>query len=248
MKTFTAIDLESAQGYCIRICQFELELVENGMITQEVDLLAPSGIARLAKERGIITVGIVLIPLFTEAMESFLDIDKLHKQFDSLLVIDFNKQQESKNSPELNSDLLQMNEAVATVIKGITAIVLQPQFDRNDIKAVLCDSNRIFSGFSVASGKNRAKKAIVTALLSPYLGKNNMGSVKNVLLLLTSGIIALTIDEIGEVSDYLQAAADYNASITIAVSEDMKLGKSLSIAIFLYVSIVLVHTNKKYVK
>jgi cell division protein FtsZ len=231
MKAFTAIDLESAQGYCVRICQFELEVVENGMITQEVHLLAPSGIARLAKERVAITVGIVLIPLFTEAMESFLDIDKLHKQFDSLLVIDFNKQKESKNSPELNSDLLQMNEAVATVIKGITAIILEPQFEIKEIRTVLSDNNSIFAGFSVASGKNRAKKAIVTALLSPYLWKNKMAYVKNVLLLITSGKIALTIDEIGEVSDYLQAAADYNASITIAVSEDMKLGKSLSIAL-----------------
>jgi cell division protein FtsZ len=231
MKAFTAIDLESAQGYCIRICQFELELVENGMITQEVHLLAPSDIARLAKDRGIITVGIVLIPLFTEAMESFLDIDKLHKQFDSLLVIDNSKQKDSKNSPVMDSDLLQMNEAVASVLKGIEAIVLQPQFDIKEIRSVLCDKNSIFAGFAVASGKNRAKKAIVSALLSSYLWKNKMAYVKNVLLLISSGTIALTIDEIGEVSDYLQAAAGYNASIIMAVSEDRELGKSLSIAI-----------------
>jgi cell division protein FtsZ len=58
-----------------------------------------------------------------------------------------------------------------------------------------------------------------------------MANFKNVLLLLTSGTILLTIDEIGEVNDYLQIAAGYNASITMAVSEDMKLGKSLSIAL-----------------
>jgi cell division protein FtsZ len=231
MKTFTAIDLESAQGHCIRICQFELVVVENGMIAPEVDLLAVSDIARLAKEKGIITVGIVLIPLFTEVKEIYFDIDELRKQFDSVLVINHRKSKESKNSPDLNSDLLQMSESVATVIKGIEAIVLQPQFDIKEIRTVLCDNNSIFAGFSVASGKNRAKKAIVTALLSPYLWKNKMAYVKNVLLLITSGTIALTIDEIGEVSDYLQTAAGYNASITIAVSEDMKLGKSLSIAI-----------------
>jgi cell division protein FtsZ len=231
MKTFTAIDLESAQGYCIRICQFELEVVENRMITQDVHLLAPSGIARLAEERVAITVGIVLVPLFTEAKEIYLNIDELGKQFDSLLVIDFNKQKEYRNSPQLDSDFLQMNEAVATVIKGITAIILEPQFDIKEIRTVLCDNNSIFAGFSVASGKNRAKKAIVTALLSPYLWKNKMANVKNVLLLITSGTIALTIDEIGEVSDYLQAAADYNASITIALSEDRKRDNSLSIAI-----------------
>jgi cell division protein FtsZ len=231
MKTFTAIDLESAQGYCIRICQFELQAVENGMITQEVHLVAPSGIARLAKERVAITVGIVLIPLFTEAKEIYLNIDELGKQFDSLLVIDNSKQKESKNSPVVDSDLLQMNEAVASVLKGIEAIVLQPQFDIKEIRSVLCDKNSIFAGFAVASGKNRAKKAIVSALLSSYLWENKMTNVKNVLLLITSCAIALTIDEIAEVNDYLQAAAGYNASITIAVSEDRKLGKSLSIAI-----------------
>jgi cell division protein FtsZ len=231
MTTFRTIDLETSQGYCVRICQFELEVVENEMITEEVHLLAPSGITRLAKERVAITVGIVLIPLFTETKEIYLNIDELGKQFDSLLVIDFNKQKKSKNSPELNSDLLQMNEAVATVIKGITAIILEPQFEIKEIRTVLSDNNSIFAGFSVASGKNRAKKAVVSALISPYLRGNIMANVKNVLLLLTSGAIALTIDEIAEVNDYLQAAAGYNASIIMAVSEDRELGKSLSIAI-----------------
>jgi cell division GTPase FtsZ len=53
-----------------------------------------------------------------------------------------------------------MNEAVASIIKGITAIVLESQLDRNDIKTVLCNSNFMFFRFSVASGKNRAKKML----------------------------------------------------------------------------------------
>jgi cell division protein FtsZ len=231
MKSFTVIDLESVQGYCIRICQFELEVVENGIITQEVDLLAVSGIARLAKESGVITVGIVLVPLFSEAKKIYLDIDKFCRLFDSSLVIDRNKSKKSKTSTDVDSNLLKMDEAVASVVKGIMAIVLQPQFDIKEIRTVLCDNNYMFAGFSVASGQNRAKKATVSALSSPYLYENKMTNVKKVLLLLTSGAIALTINEIAEVNDYLQAAAGYNASITMAVSEDMKLGKSLSIAI-----------------
>jgi cell division protein FtsZ len=124
-----------------------------------------------------------------------------------------------------------MNESVESAVKGITAIILEPQFEIKEISTVLCYNNSIFAGFSIASGKNRAKNAIVTALSSPYLWKNKMANVKNVLLLLTSGTNALTIDEIGEISDYLQAAAGYNATIIMAVSEDMKLGKSLALAI-----------------
>jgi len=190
-----------------------------------------AGIARVAKKRGVITVGIVIIPLFPEAKESNLDIDKFCTQFNSSLVIDFNKSNTSKTILNVGPGLLPMNEAIANVIKGITAIVLEPQFEIKEIRSVLCDNNSIFAGFSVASGKKRAKKVIVSALTSPRLRKCKMANVKNVLLLLTSGTNALTIDEIGEISDYLQAAAGYNATITMAVSEDMKLGKSLALAI-----------------
>jgi cell division protein FtsZ len=200
-------------------------------IGKTTEAVIVSEIARVAKKRGIITVGIVLNTLFPEAKESNLDIDKLLKEFDSSLVIDRNKSKESKTIPDLDSHLSQMNESVASVVKGIAAIILEPQFDRNDIKTVLCDNNRIFAGFAVASGKNRVIKAFVSALTSSQLRKNNMANIKNVLLLFTSGTIVLTIDEIGEIIDYFQAAAGYNASITVAVSEDMKLDTSLSIAI-----------------
>jgi cell division protein FtsZ len=190
-----------------------------------------AGIARVAQEKGIITVGIVLIPLFTEANEVYLDIDKFCRLFDSSIVIVRNKSNKSKTITDVDSNLLKMNEAVVRIVKGITAIILQYQFEIKEIRTVLCNNNSIFAGFSVASGKDRGKKAIVTALSSPYVKENIIVNVKHVLLLITSGTIALTVDEIGEVSDYLQAAAGYNASITIVVSEDMKLGESLSIAI-----------------
>jgi cell division protein FtsZ len=68
-------------------------------------------------------------------------------------------------------------------------------------------------------------------LLSPHLRENKIAKAKNILLLITSGTITITIDEIGEINDYLQAEAGYNASITMVVSEDLNLGKSISIAI-----------------
>jgi hypothetical protein len=96
MKAFTAIDLESMQGYCIRICQFELEVVENGMITQEVHLVAP-GNSQIGKGKGCY-YGRDCFFLFTEAKEIYLNIDELGKQFDSLLVIDFKSRRNTKQS------------------------------------------------------------------------------------------------------------------------------------------------------
>jgi cell division GTPase FtsZ len=236
-KNQVAVDMEQPMDFIVHnVCyavmdsdaEVLLVLTETGEITKSAIV---SNIALVAKERGVITVGVVFNTLFTEVKESVLDIDKFCSQFDSSLVIDRNKSKESKTIPDLDSHLSQMNESVASVVKGIAAIILEPRFDRNDIKTVLCDNNRIFAGFAVASGKNRVIKAFVSALTSSQLRKNNMANIKNVLLLFTSGTIVLTIDEIGEIIDYFQAAAGYNASITVAVSEDMKLDTSLSIAI-----------------
>jgi cell division protein FtsZ len=95
-------------------------------IGKTTEAVIVSEIARVAKKRGIITVGIVLNTLFPEAKESNLDIDKLLKEFDSSLVIDLNKSKKYKTIPDVDLCLLKMKEAVASVIKGITAIVLQP--------------------------------------------------------------------------------------------------------------------------
>ncbi|SHN75169.1 Cell division GTPase FtsZ [Flavobacterium fryxellicola] len=205
-----------------------LILIETAETTKA---LIASVIAQLAKERGVLSVGLVSIPLFTEEKENLLDIEKLCRQFDALVVIDNNKSKEPKTIPDSESDLPQINMAFATVMKGIMAIVLAVQFDKKDIKTVLCNNNSIFVGFSVASGKDRAKKAVNSALRSPYLRENKIANAKNILLLVTSDAIDITIDEIGEINEYLQAEAGYNASITMAVSEDENLGKSISIAI-----------------
>jgi hypothetical protein len=67
--------------------------------------------------------------------------------------------------------------------------------------------------------------------MSLYFVRNIIANIKKVLLLLTCGTIVLTIDEIGEVNEYLKAVGGYNATISMAVSEEMMLGKSLAIAI-----------------
>ena len=86
-------------------------------------------------------------------------------------------------------------------------------------------------GASTAVGENRAKKAITTALDSPLLNDNKITGAKNVLLLIVSGNQEITIDEIGEINDHIQAEAGYGANIIMGVGEDEKLGEAISVTV-----------------
>ena len=80
-------------------------------------------------------------------------------------------------------------------------------------------------GSSTSSGQNRAQEAITTALDSPLLNDNKITGAKNVLLLIVSGAQEITIDEIGEINDHIQAEAGYGANIIMGVGEDETLGE-----------------------
>src|SRR5690606_14842066 len=86
-------------------------------------------------------------------------------------------------------------------------------------------------GSASAIGENRAKEAIVAALDSPLLNDNKIAGAKNVLLLIVSGTSEITIDEIGEINDYIQSEAGHNANIIMGVGEDDTLGESIAVTV-----------------
>ena len=86
-------------------------------------------------------------------------------------------------------------------------------------------------GSATAEGENRAKEAIVSALDSPLLNDNKIAGAKNVLLLIVSGTNEITIDEIGEINDYIQAEAGHNANIIMGVGEEEELGDKIAVTI-----------------
>jgi len=103
--------------------------------------------------------------------------------------------------------------------------------DLRDAKTVLSNSGTAIMGSSTCSGQNRAQEAITTALDSPLLNDNKITGAKNVLLLIVSGSQEITIDEIGEINDYIQAEAGYGANIIMGVGEDDSLGEAISVTI-----------------
>jgi cell division protein FtsZ len=95
----------------------------------------------------------------------------------------------------------------------------------------LANSGTAIMGSSVSSGENRAKEGIISALDSPLLNDNKITGAKNVLLLIVSGSDEITIDEIGEINDFIQVEAGHNANIIMGVGEDESLGDAISITI-----------------
>ncbi|WP_264522857.1 cell division protein FtsZ [Flavobacterium sp. N502536] len=195
-------------------------------------------IAQLAKEREILTVGIVTIPFQFEGKvrqeQALLGIEKLRKQVDSLIVINNNKLREVYGNLGFKAGFSKADEVLATASRGIAEVITHhytQNIDLRDAKTVLSNSGTAIMGSSVAEGENRAKEAIISALDSPLLNDNKITGAKNVLLLIVSGSNEITLDEIGEINDHIQVEAGYNANIIMGVGEDETLGDAIAVTI-----------------
>jgi cell division protein FtsZ len=195
-------------------------------------------IAQLAKEREILTVGIVTLPFLFEGKvrqeQAKIGIEKLRKQVDSLIVINNNKLREVYGNLGFKAGFSKADEVLATASRGIAEVITHhytQNIDLRDAKTVLSNSGTAIMGSAVAEGENRAKEAIVSALDSPLLNDNKITGAKNVLLLIVSGSNEITLDEIGEINDHIQTEAGHNANIIRGVGEDETLGDSIAVTI-----------------
>ncbi|MES2544932.1 MAG: cell division protein FtsZ [Bacteroidota bacterium] len=198
-------------------------------------------IAQLAKERDILTVGIVTIPFQFEGKvrgeQALIGVEKLRKQVDSLIVINNNKLREVYGNLGFKAGFSKADEVLATASRGIAEVITHhytQNIDLRDAKTVLANSGTAIMGSGTATGENRAKEAIMAALDSPLLNDNKITGAKNVLLLIVSGTNEqheITLDEIGEINDYIQSEAGHNANIIMGVGEEEGLGEAVSVTI-----------------
>ncbi|MFA5556491.1 MAG: cell division protein FtsZ [Flavobacteriaceae bacterium] len=195
-------------------------------------------IAQLAKERDILTVGIVTMPFQFEGKnrieQAALGIERLRKQVDSLIVINNNKLREVYGNLGFKAGFSKADEVLATASRGIAEVITHhytQNIDLKDAKTVLSDSGTAIMGSAKATGEDRAKQAIVDALDSPLLNDNKITGAKNVLLLIVSGTNEITIDEIGEINDHIQAEAGHNANIIMGVGEDESLEEAIAVTV-----------------
>jgi cell division protein FtsZ len=195
-------------------------------------------IAKMAKELDILTVGIVTIPFQFEGKmrseQAQKGIENLRSQVDSLIIINNNKLRDVYGNLGFKAGFSKADEVLATAAKGIAEVITHhytQNIDLRDAKTVLANSGTAIMGSSSASGSGRAHEAISKALDSPLLNDNKITGAKNVLLLIVSGVQEITIDEIGEINEYIQSEAGHGANIIMGVGEDESLGEAIAVTV-----------------
>lgn len=195
-------------------------------------------IAQMSKQLDILTVGIVTIPFQFEGRmrsdQAQIGIEILRENVDSLIVINNNKLREVYGNLGFKAGFSKADEVLSTAARGIAEVIThhyRQNIDLKDAKTVLSNSGTAIMGSAVANGSNRAEESVVKALDSPLLNDNKIKGCKNVLLLIVSGEDEITIDEIGEINDFIQTEAGNNTNIIMGIGEDKNLKQGVSVTI-----------------
>lgn len=195
-------------------------------------------IARLAKEMGILTVGIVTVPAQFEGPKRLGNAKKgvlqLKEYVDALIIINNEKIQQIYENLTISAAFAKANDVLNIAAKGIAEIITLPGYinvDFADVKTVMTDSGIAIMGAAQASGEGRARRVIEEALNSPLLNKSDILGAKNILLNITSGTDEITMDEMTEITNYIIKEVGDSAAIIWGVGEEENLGEAISVTI-----------------
>jgi cell division protein FtsZ len=195
-------------------------------------------IARAAKELGILTVAIVTIPFKNEGPrrvnQALEGIAELEKQVDSLLVINNEKIRQIYGDLRLSEAFSKADDVLAVAAKGIAEIITVHGFinvDFADVQTVMTNSGVAILGTGMAEGEGRAIEAIKEALNSPLLNDTDIKGAKNILLNVLSGDDEVTMDEIGQIIDWVKDCSGINADLIWGNGTDPNLGTKISVTI-----------------
>ncbi|WP_027387343.1 cell division protein FtsZ [Chryseobacterium gregarium] len=207
-------------------------------------------IAKVAKDMGILTVGIVTVPFSFEGKRRLEQaengLDKLRNNVDSLIVINNDKLRQQFGNLGFKQGFSKADEVLTNAAKGMAEVItgyFDVNIDFRDAKSVLQNSGTALMSTGVASGENKAAEAVRKALDSPLLNDNKIIGAKNVLLLIRSGAEEVTMDEIGVIMDHIQKEAGNTADIIFGVGADEELGDSVSV---LVIATGFSNDNKKF--
>jgi cell division protein FtsZ len=195
-------------------------------------------IAKASKDLGLLTVGIVTIPFKNEGprrISQALDgIAEIEKYVDSLLVINNEKIREMYGDLRVSEAFSKADNVLATAAKSIAEIITVHGFinvDFADVQTVMSNSGVAIMGSAVAEGENRAITAIQNALNSPLLNDNDIKGARNILVNITSGNEEVTMDEIGQIIDFVQEGSGVNADLIWGNGIDVSLGKKICVTV-----------------
>ncbi len=195
-------------------------------------------IARTAQEMGILTVGIVTLPFTFEGHKrvshGYEGLAELKKYVDTIIVISNDKLKAIYGNLSISQAFAQADNILTTAAKGIAEIITVPGYvnvDFEDVNTVMRGSGVAIMGTAVAEGENRAIRAVDEALNSPLLEDNNIQGAKHILLNITSGKKEVTMEEIFEITEFVQEEAGQGTNLIWGNCYDENLGDQLSVTV-----------------
>jgi cell division protein FtsZ len=195
-------------------------------------------IAKTAREMGILTVGIVTMPFFFEGkkrrQQAESGIEEIRENVDTLLIINNEKLREMCGNLPIAQAFAMADDVLTTAARGIAEIITRTGYinvDFEDVRTVMNNSGVAIMGSASAEGEDRAIKAVEKALSSPLLNDNNIEGARYVLLNITFGNQEVLMDEISDITDFIQDEAGSSADVIWGYGMDETLGDKLSVTI-----------------
>lgn len=195
-------------------------------------------IAKAAKEMDILTVAIVTLPFKFEGLrrknQAMLGLEELKKNVDSLLVISNDRVKELYGDLTITKAFGKADDILATAARGIAEIITVAGYinvDFKDVNTVMKNSGVSIMGYAEAEGEDRARQAVYNAINSPLLEDNDIRGAQHILLNITSGSKEVTMDEIAEITEYIEEEAGTGTDLIWGNCKDTSLGESISVTL-----------------
>ncbi len=195
-------------------------------------------IARIARDMGILTVGIVTMPFQWEGRkrknQAAEGIEEMRQSVDTLLVINNDRLRDLYGNLDMDEAFAHADNVLSTAARGIAEIITKSgkvNVDFEDVRTVMTGSGVAIMGMAEAEGDDRAIRAAQEALASPLLNDNDIKGAKYVLLNMALGDRAISMDEMNEVTDHIQDAAGSTADVIWGYCTDESLGEKIRVTV-----------------
>lgn len=196
-------------------------------------------IAKIAKDLDILTVGIVTVPFGFEGKKKMglaqTGVDELRESCDTVLVILNDKLREIYGNLAISDAFAKADNVLTTAAKGIAEIITVPGYvnvDFQDVRTVMLNAGAAVMGSATMEGEGRARRAAEAALVSPLLNNREVHGAKKILLSIISGEQAeLQMDELTDITEYIQEMAGDEADVIFGHGIDPDLGNNIRVTL-----------------
>lgn len=196
-------------------------------------------LAKIAKDMDILTVGIVTVPFLFEGKKKLaqaqIGIEALRASCDTVLVILNDKLREIYGNLSIGQAFAQADNVLTTAAKGIAEIITLAGYvnvDFQDVRTVMHNAGGAVMGSAETRGENRAILAAQQSLASPLLDNKDIMGAKRILLSIISGEEAeLQMDELSEITEYIQEQAGDEAEVIFGHGVDPTIGDRIRVTV-----------------